>query len=68
MSKSLVGAYEQALKFVLQNIEEHRGRWPEICTATGISYFTLQKIAQRTIDRPSVELLQTLSDYFRKAA
>lgn len=65
MSKSLVDAYDQALCRVLTSLENSRGRWPAIAEATGISYFTLTKIAQRTIDRPCVEHIQQLVDFFR---
>lgn len=68
MAKSLVDAYQQTHRYVLRSLEEARGSWRDICEETGMSYFTLQKIAQGTIERPSVEHLQTLSDYFRQAA
>jgi hypothetical protein len=69
-SKSLVVAYEQALDRVLSSLERSRGTWPVIAESTGISYYTLTKIAQRTIDRPCVEHIQQLTDFFssRKTA
>ena len=68
MAKSLVESYDRALRFVLSSLDSSRGEWPSVSRETNLSYFTIQKIAQRKIRRPSVEHLQTLMDHFRKAA
>lgn len=51
------------LAVTLQLLERHRGRWPGICAATGLSYSWLTKLAQGLIRNPSFLRLQRLHEH-----
>lgn len=54
------------LDFVLAELSERKGTWPEICnTVPGIDYSWLSKLANGQIPDPSVRRIQRLADYFR---
>lgn len=60
------GAVEEPiLMFVKRRLEESRGYWPAIATATGVPYFTITNIIQGKVEDPRVSTLQKLVDYFR---
>lgn len=58
------------LDFVLEQLERHKGRWPEVAEGSGVPYRTMQKIAERTTKNPGIGHVQALYDYFvrQKAA
>lgn len=56
---------EPILTFVRRRLEESRGYWPQISTATGVPYFTITNIAQGKVEDPRVSTVQKLVDYFR---
>lgn len=53
------------LDVVKEGLESKRGRWREVAADAGVSYRTLQKIAQGVIEDPGVSHVQRLYDYFR---
>jgi predicted transcriptional regulator len=55
---------EPILIFVKRRLEEARGYWPHISTATGVPYFTITNIVQGKVDDPRVSTVQRLVDYF----
>lgn len=59
------GVEEPILIFVKRRLEESRGYWPQISTATGVPYFTITNIVQGKTEDPRVSTLQKLVDYFR---
>lgn len=57
------------LEFVVRNLRENVGRWPEISEESKVPYSTVAKIGQGETENPRVESVQKLADYFaRKAA
>lgn len=54
------------LESVLNSLNEAKGGWREVSTATGVPYSTLCKIAQREIENPGVAHVQALYDHFRQ--
>lgn len=59
---------EPLFDYVLRQLDANKGRFKEISNSTGFPYSTLVKIAQRKIPNPGVNSVQTLADYFRRAA
>lgn len=59
---------EPMLSYVLGQLDCHKGQLKEIATETGIPYSTLSKIVQRIVTNPGVNGIQTLHDYFDRAA
>jgi transcriptional regulator with XRE-family HTH domain len=55
-------------QYVLNQLDDAKGRWPEIATKTGVPYQTLTKIAQRRTRNPGIGHIQKLADYFRQEA
>jgi len=53
------------LDYVLSQLEQSKGRWPAIASATGVPYDTITKIFQRQIEDPKVSKVQTLANFFR---
>ena len=53
----------ELLPKVLNELDRRRGRWKEICDATGISYSTLQKIAQGQVANPGVNTIEMLHSH-----
>ncbi len=56
------------LQFVIDRLQAAKGHWPDVAEGAGISLRTLQKIARREVLDPRIGSVQTLYDYFRKAA
>lgn len=52
------------LEFVVRNLRENVGRWPQIAEASGVPYSTVAKIGQGETENPRVESVQRLADYF----
>jgi transcriptional regulator with XRE-family HTH domain len=56
-------------EFVLKELAEAKGSWPEVASGSGISKRTIEKIARREVKNPGIHHVQRLADYFaRKAA
>ena len=53
------------LDYVLAQLEQRKGTWPQIAKDTDVAYDTITKIAQRQIDDPRVSKVQALANYFR---
>lgn len=53
------------LDFVLRQLQERKGGWPQIAKETGIAYSSLSKMARGDIDDPGVRKIEALARYFR---
>tara|TARA_R110001599_G_scaffold337722_1_gene556302 strand:- start:949 stop:1164 length:216 start_codon:yes stop_codon:yes gene_type:complete len=49
---------------VLENLDNCKGRLPDVADATGISYRSLQKISLRVVKNPGVRTVEVLDAYF----
>lgn len=58
-------AIPNMLDTTLALLECHRGSWPAVCRATGLSYSWLTKLAQGAIPDPSFRRLQKLHDFLQ---
>lgn len=52
-------------EFVVEQLQEAKGRWPVVAEETGISRRTIEKIARRESRDPAVSLIERLAKYFR---
>jgi transcriptional regulator with XRE-family HTH domain len=43
-----------------------KGRWPDVCKATGVGYSWLTKFAQGKIPNPGISRLQVLHRHFHQ--
>lgn len=50
--------------FVIDKLHVSRGSWPSIAISAGMSKRTVEKIARKEIENPSVHNVQKLYDYF----
>lgn len=48
----------------LAELQARKGRWPDICAATGLDYDWLTKLAQGRIADPGVRKIQCLASHF----
>lgn len=53
-------------KFVLDKLQETKGRWTDVAARSGVSKRTLEKIARQEIQDPGVSHIQKLVDFFQK--
>ena len=60
MAKKKVSMFDR----VLDNLDNCKGRLPDVADATGISYRTLQKITLREVKNPGVRTVELLDSYF----
>ena len=44
-------------------LQQHKGHWRSICTATGLDYEWLNKLARGKINDPGVNKIQKLHDH-----
>ena len=51
--------------YVLEKLQEYKGRWTEVSEATGMSKRTIEKIARREVEDPRVSNVEALANYFR---
>jgi transcriptional regulator with XRE-family HTH domain len=51
--------------YVVQQLLDCRGKWPDVAKATGVSKRTIEKIARREIADPGVSHIEKLASYFR---
>lgn len=49
---------------IRNELQPRRGDWPAICTATGLSYWWLTKLAQGRIREPGLSKIERLQGYF----
>ena len=52
--------------YVVAQLQAMKGRWPQLAEETGISRRTIEKIARREIEDPSVSFIERLNKHFRK--
>ncbi|RDK01451.1 hypothetical protein DLM46_16615 [Paraburkholderia lacunae] len=52
------------LATVVRSLQEAKGKWRAISSATGIPYDTLTKVALGRVGDPRVSTVQALHDYF----
>lgn len=55
-------------QYVLAELGNAKGHWPEVAEDTGISRRTLEKIARQEVENPGVKHIETLASYFRGRA
>ena len=54
------------LKYVLDQLDLHKGQLPKIAKDSGIPYRTLQKISMRLTNNPRLETIEPLYEYLKK--
>lgn len=54
--------------FVMRQLQERKGSWPQIEKDTGMPYSWLSKLARGLIDDPGVKKIEKLARYFRLLA
>lgn len=57
---------ESIHEFVIGRLQAMKGQWPAIARDTGISRRTIEKVARREVQDPSVRLIEQLAAYFRR--
>lgn len=69
MYGSRIGAVTESIyQFVMDQLQEHKGRWPQVSEGSGVPKRTLEKIARREIVDPGVSHIEALAKYFRGEA
>lgn len=56
---------ESILQYVLDELQAHKGHWPEVAEKSGVKLTTLRKIVYRTSENPGVLYIERLANYFR---
>lgn len=57
---------ESIHQFVIDQLELAKGRWPLIAEETGVPLRTIEKIARRETQDPTVSRIEKLERYFRR--
>lgn len=57
---------DSILGFVVGELEQRKGQWPEIASGSGVPYRTVQKIGSGKIRSPRVDKIEKLAKYFRE--
>lgn len=57
---------EAIYEYVLEQLQEHKGRWSAVAHGTGISKRTIEKIARREVKDPGVSLIERLAKHFKE--
>lgn len=57
---------ESILGYVIRQLDDAKGRWPEIATASGVPYRTVQKIGSGKTRNPKVDSVEKLAKHFRE--
>jgi len=52
--------------FVVDQLQDWKGRWPEVARGSGVSARTIEKIARREVIDPKVSNVEKLARYFRE--
>lgn len=52
------------LQRIRDQLNASKGTWPEIQVSTGLSYFTIAKIAVGKATNPTLKTMTALEDYF----
>lgn len=55
---------ESIYQFVMDQLQQHKGRWPAVARGSGVPKRTLEKIARREIADPGVSHIEALATYF----
>jgi len=53
-------------EFVLERLQDSKGRWPAVAEGSGVSRRTIEKIASGEIQDPGVSHIEKLARYFRE--
>lgn len=56
---------ESMYAFVMDQLQQSKGRWPEVAKGAGVPKRTLEKIARREIVDPGISHIEALAQYFR---
>lgn len=59
--------HEPILEYIKRRLNEVKGDWPKIATATKVQYDTIAKLAQGKRPNPTLDTIQPLVDYFAQA-
>lgn len=51
--------------YVVSQLQAAKGQWSRVAEDTGMSKRTIEKIARREIEDPSVSFIERLNQYFR---
>lgn len=60
--------HESMYQFVLDQLEQVKGSWPDVARETGMSLSTLKKIVYKDVENPGVIHIEKLAKYFRDRA
>lgn len=52
-------------EYVMQQLANSKGRWPDVAEGSGMSKRTIEKIARKEVKNPGVFAIQKLHDYFK---
>lgn len=53
---------------IAARLQEHKGRWKQLASASGVPYFTLTKIARGTVRNPSLDTVNKLLPHLKRKA
>ncbi len=59
---------ESIYEFVMERLQQTKGKWPMVAAGSGVSLRTLDKIARGEIKDPGVSHIEKLAGYFRAQA
>lgn len=57
---------ESILGYVMCQLDDAKGRWPQIAVASGVPYRTVQKIGSGKTRAPRIDSVEKLAKYFRE--
>lgn len=52
--------------YVLEKLQEWKGRWSDVAAGSGVSVRTIEKIARQEIKDPGVSHIEKLAGFFSK--
>jgi len=56
---------ESIYQFVMEQLQQHKGRWGQVAKGSGVPKRTIEKIARREIADPGVSSIEALAAHFR---
>jgi hypothetical protein len=65
---SILGMETSLYEFVLQQLEQAKGKWPSVASGSGVPKRTIEKIARQETKNPGIKHVEKLAEYFREAA
>jgi hypothetical protein len=57
---------ESILGYVMNQLDDTKGRWPQIAVDSGVPYRTVQKIGSGKTRSPRIDSVEKLAKYFRE--